>query len=608
MTSRLPNPYSPVEVRRALARLGLELDVVPTTYVPYSGASTGVDLGSQTLTTTALVESSNLGIFDSDDTNARCGVSSADGASGSQNVAVGRNAFLGCDGSYNVFVGYDAGRSVTVDRAVAVGYNALRNSSSADYCIAVGPEAGRDATSTYSAYVGYLAGYQSAGQYTVSIGYYAGGRNAGRDFVGIGAWSGLDNKGAYCTLIGSYAGRQNEGTDTTGIGNQATRYNTGAYVTCIGSYSGQLNIGDYCILVGNSAGQKNSGDFNTSVGFYASFYSTCSDTVHIGFNCGRYDHGCQNTYIGSRVNQDYTGDAASAKTVDYTGVDAGTDRITFSSPHGFGSVGDYILVQVSTTGTLPGGLAASTTYQVKVVSTTVIGFRESDGPAVNPLIRGIDITSQGAGTHTVTPAVKFENCIAIGYSAENTKSNQAVIGTGSVDEIVLFGDVLLEDGYLAKYGGSASHGDGQVLVWSTANARFEVSNATGLSSLTNGSGVSAVIGEAVYISGGGSFGKAQADASSTARVVGLVGDASIANGTSGAVRTSGELTATTGQWDAVTGGAGGLVAGSVYYLDPSTSGRLTATAPTTAGQFVAEVGLALSTTKMHVNPKSPIGL
>jgi hypothetical protein len=66
------------------------------------------------------------------------------------------------------------------------------------------------------------------------------------------------------------------------------------------------------------------------------------------------------------------------------------------------------------------------------------------------------------------------------------------------------------------------------------------------------------------------------------------------------------LTATTGQWDAVTGGSGGLVANTVYYLDAATAGKLTATAPTTAGQYVVEVGMALSTTELLIKTRTPI--
>ncbi len=126
-------------------------------------------------------------------------------------------------------------------------------------------------------------------------------------------------------------------------------------------------------------------------------------------------------------------------------------------------------------------------------------------------------------------------------------------------------------------------------------------------SLLNGEGATpAVIGNAVYISASGTFKLAKANAAGTAGVFGLVNDTSIAAAASGLIAVAGVLVATTGQWDAVTGQVGGLTAGSVYYLDPSTFGNITATAPTTVGQLVVAVGRALSTTEMEVSAEVPI--
>lgn len=62
---------------------------------------------------------------------------------------------------------------------------------------------------------------------------------------------------------------------------------------------------------------------------------------------------------------------------------------------------------------------------------------------------------------------------------------------------------------------------------------------------------------------------------------------------------SGIVTLTTSQWDAVKGGSGGLVAGAAYYLGPTPIGGFLQTAkPTTSGQAVAQVGVALSTTEL----------
>lgn len=127
-----------------------------------------------------------------------------------------------------------------------------------------------------------------------------------------------------------------------------------------------------------------------------------------------------------------------------------------------------------------------------------------------------------------------------------------------------------------------------------------------LVSLTNDNGDGAVICEPVFISAAGQFQKAQADAVGSSKVVGLVFDATISNAAAGFVRTDGVHTATTGQWDAVTGQSGGLTAGSEYYLSAATAGRLTTTPPSSDGEVVAPVGVALSTTAMRIGIKSTV--
>ena len=118
---------------------------------------------------------------------------------------------------------------------------------------------------------------------------------------------------------------------------------------------------------------------------------------------------------------------------------------------------------------------------------------------------------------------------------------------------------------------------------------------------TNNNAGAIVIGQPVYVDGAGTVDTAQADALATANVLGLVADTSISAAASGGIQTGGRLTATTGEWDAVTGQTGGLTAGAKYFLDASASGSLTTTAPTADGEVVAPVGEALSTTEMEID-------
>ena len=125
--------------------------------------------------------------------------------------------------------------------------------------------------------------------------------------------------------------------------------------------------------------------------------------------------------------------------------------------------------------------------------------------------------------------------------------------------------------------------------------------------LINDEATPVVIGSAVYPDVAGGFKKAQANAAGTKDVIGLVGQApSITNAVAGAITLDGVLTATTTQWDAVTGDVGGLVFKARYYLDPTTPGKITKTAPTAVGQYVCEIGEAMSTLDLKINILAPV--
>lgn len=123
---------------------------------------------------------------------------------------------------------------------------------------------------------------------------------------------------------------------------------------------------------------------------------------------------------------------------------------------------------------------------------------------------------------------------------------------------------------------------------------------------TNNSGGALVIGQALFVTGTNAD-LAQANAQSTIRVAGLaLAGAAIAAPVD--ILTDGILTATTGEWDAVTGDTGGLTPGSDYFLSAATGGGLTLTAPTAAGEFVVRVGHAVSTTELEIEIQQPIKL
>lgn len=113
------------------------------------------------------------------------------------------------------------------------------------------------------------------------------------------------------------------------------------------------------------------------------------------------------------------------------------------------------------------------------------------------------------------------------------------------------------------------------------------------------------VGSPVYVSGASAVALAQADAAATAAVLGLA-KATIAAEMEGAIVESGPLTLTTAQWDVVTGGSGGLTAGSIYYLSAATAGELTTTAPSGGGEQVVPVGIALSDVTLLIRIGYPV--
>lgn len=121
-----------------------------------------------------------------------------------------------------------------------------------------------------------------------------------------------------------------------------------------------------------------------------------------------------------------------------------------------------------------------------------------------------------------------------------------------------------------------------------------------ITSVTNNQGSTINICQAVYANGSGTVQLAQANSATTKNFLGFVAATAINNGASGNVATAGVMTATTGQWDAVTGQTGGLTPNVYYYLSGSTPGQITTSVPST--NYSVRVGLALSTTEMKIMP------
>ena len=110
------------------------------------------------------------------------------------------------------------------------------------------------------------------------------------------------------------------------------------------------------------------------------------------------------------------------------------------------------------------------------------------------------------------------------------------------------------------------------------------------------------IGSPLYLTGVGHVDLAQANAAGTVQVAGLA-LAAVAAGFSCDYISEGSIERT--NWSVIAGTTN-LSPGATYFLDPSGAGRITTTAPTTAGQYVVRVGRAVSTTALDIEIELPI--
>jgi len=191
------------------------------------------------------------------------------------------------------------------------------------------------------------------------------------------------------------------------------------------------------------------------------------------------------------------------------------------------------------------------------------------------------------------------------------------LGT-AIDETTLVVDLELPETVIGSANTvCAVATDGSSVLYKTLTAGDNVSvastnstitvNATesSLFKLTNNTGGTLSICKALYCGGENQANAALATAYSSAKVIGFATE-SISDSSDGTIQSNGTLTATTGQWDAVTGDSGGLTPGTTYYLSNTASGNITSTAPTGSGNYITKVGDALSSTTLLIIPTRPI--
>jgi hypothetical protein len=131
-------------------------------------------------------------------------------------------------------------------------------------------------------------------------------------------------------------------------------------------------------------------------------------------------------------------------------------------------------------------------------------------------------------------------------------------------------------------------------------------NTTPQATIINNTTNNFIFGQPVYSLAGASVDLAVATNIDKKDLIGIISSNSILSGGGlGNILFSGKLTGTTQQWDAVTSMVGGLVPNKKYFLDINT-GLLTINVPTDIGQFICQVGRAISTTELIIKIEQPI--
>jgi hypothetical protein len=196
---------------------------------------------------------------------------------------------------------------------------------------------------------------------------------------------------------------------------------------------------------------------------------------------------------------------------------------------------------------------------INLLSSTTSGFLEADFNQIKTLVNGQDdaaITTLNTHTQNTSTAHNLNTWV----------------GTSSITTV-----------------GTVSSGTLQI----KTNLSQSNSDNTYTGIYTNlTAGESLVFGNLVYMKGAdGRVWKANATTSATMPAIGMA-VASITTGSSGAIQVFGTAGDTAWSW----------TPGSVLYPSASTAGALTATAPSTAGNNVQSVAVALTATRILFNP------
>jgi len=297
---------------------------------------------------------------------------------------------------------------------------------------------------------GYRALINNEGINSSGFGYTALEYNTGNNSNGMGRQSLEENSGHNSNGFGNLALQFNTGHNVNGVGYSSLRNNSAPNVNGFGFAALEKNKGGNASGLGHSVMQNNKGEVVNGFGNYAMQNNTGSQSNGFGFrslenNHGnnsnaignlslRYNQGDENTVIGYNSFSDFYPDSDNAKTFTPDNINVAENQITING-HGFGANGNYVNLEYSTTGTAI-GISGINSFEIIDANTIKFSFG--------------NISSQGTGTHTLTPQFIYNNVLVIGNGIQPTKSDQTLLGgrsavmpNATITEIEAAGDKAL---------------------------------------------------------------------------------------------------------------------------------------------------------------------
>jgi hypothetical protein len=284
-------------------------------------------------------------------------------------------------------------------------------------------------TGSYCNAVGYQALSSNTGSYCNAVGYQALSSNTGSSCNAVGHYALSSNTGSSCNAVGYYALYSNTGSSCNAVGYAALYFNTGASCNAVGHYALYSNTGSYCNAVGHQALSSNTGSSCNAVGYYALYSNTGSSCNAVGYQALWKNNWGSVINIGYQSTTYFLANAATDKT--FTDAEITANKITFTAPHGFGTIGTKVNLKFTTTaGTPPTGLVSGTIYQFTITSNVIM------------TLSGIGTNASVDFEGKLTNSVDITNSIAIGADVNAQKANQIILGNMLNTETMLTGYIV----------------------------------------------------------------------------------------------------------------------------------------------------------------------